>query len=62
VRQPIPGGFVERHTLRAITPAGEEFAVAACYFVTVTDGRIVRFEEYFDSAPLAVLVPYGLPF
>jgi uncharacterized protein len=62
VRQPIPGGFVERHTLRGSTPAGDTVEVPTCYVATVADGRITRLDEYFDSRAIAALAAYQVPF
>lgn len=54
-RDEIPGGFVQRHVLRGIGPSGQAFAMPACLFGFVRDGRIVRIEEYLDSAQTAAL-------
>ena len=49
-------GFVQRHRMRGVLPGGEELVVASCLVVTLSDaGRIVRVEEYLDSAALAEL-------
>jgi len=49
-RDPLPGGYVQRHVLRGRLPDGEPVEVAACLFVTVDGaGRITRVEEYADS-------------
>lgn len=58
VRYPIPGGYAQRHVLRGVTPGGEELTVRACFFVTVANGRIVRLDEYLDSAASRCLDPY----
>jgi ketosteroid isomerase-like protein len=49
------GGFVEQHRLRGRTRAGVDFALDACIICQVSDGRITRLDEYFDSAALAAL-------
>jgi ketosteroid isomerase-like protein len=54
-RAGTPDGFVEQHTLAGTAPSGEPFAVRGCFIVTVRDGRIVRLNEYLDSAQLAPL-------
>jgi ketosteroid isomerase-like protein len=48
-RDPLPAGYVQRHVLRGGLPDGTPIEVAACLFVTVTDGAITRIEEYADS-------------
>lgn len=58
-RDPLPGGYVQRHVLRAQLADGTQLEIAACLFVTVDDGgRITRIEEYADtraSDPLRAL-------
>jgi ketosteroid isomerase-like protein len=58
-RDPLPGGYVQRHVLRAHLADGTQIEIAACLFVTVgADGRITRIEEYADtraSDPLSAL-------
>jgi ketosteroid isomerase-like protein len=58
-RDPLPGGYVQRHVLRARMADGTQIEIAACLFVTVDgDGRIARIEEYADtraSDPLRAL-------
>ena len=50
-RQELPDGrIMQRHTLRASTGSGEEVLIPACIFVGVRDGRIVRIDEYLDTA------------
>lgn len=49
-------GFVQQHVLRGAAPGGE-LALEAMMYVTVRDGRIVRLEEYLDTAQLSVLRP-----
>jgi ketosteroid isomerase-like protein len=53
-RVAIPGGFLQQHTLEAMT-AGGPFAMPACIVVEAKDGRITRLEEYLDSARVAEL-------
>jgi ketosteroid isomerase-like protein len=55
-RQRTEHGFVQQHVLRGSAPNGHEVEVPACLVGTVRDGRIVRLEEYLDSAHLAVLL------
>jgi hypothetical protein len=57
-RDPLPGGYVQRHVLRAHLADGTQLEIAACLFVTVAGGRITRIEEYADtraSDPLRAL-------
>ncbi len=50
-----PEGFVQQHVLRCKALDGTAIAIPACLIGTVRDGRIVRLEEYFDSAHAAPL-------
>ena len=50
-----PEGFVQQHVLRAKALDGSEVTIPACLIGTVRDGRIVRLEEYIDSAHVAPL-------
>ena len=54
-REPTPAGFVQQHVLRAQLKNGREFVLPACIICVVTNGRITRLDEYFDSAPLSAL-------
>jgi ketosteroid isomerase-like protein len=51
------GGFVQQHLLKGKLANGKELALACCIVCEVKDGRIVRLDEYFDSAALAVFRP-----
>ena len=51
-RYEIDGGFVQQHVLR-FTKAGERREIPACIVATVADGRIIRIDEYLDSAHVA---------
>jgi ketosteroid isomerase-like protein len=53
-RVPIPGGFLQQHTLEALTQGGP-FTMPACIVVEVKDGRIARLQEYLDSGRVAEL-------
>jgi uncharacterized protein len=49
-RDPLPGGYVQRHVLHGHLADGAPVEIAACLFVTVDgDGHITRIEEYADS-------------
>lgn len=53
LREPISGGFVQRHVLRGELASGEALAVPVCLVVQVEDGRITRLHEYLDSVAIA---------
>ena len=49
-RDPLPGGYVQRHVLRGQLADGTRIEIAACLFVTLdATGRIARIEEYADT-------------
>lgn len=48
--QVFPGGFVQQHELRIVRPDDVELTLPACIICRVDDGKIVRLDEYFDSA------------
>ena len=54
-RSPTPTGFVQQHVLRCTRDDGTRVEVPACLVVTCAGGRIVRLEEYLDSAHVARL-------
>jgi ketosteroid isomerase-like protein len=54
-RQATPTGFVEQHVLRGTAPNGTVLNIFACLVVTVTNGRIVRIDEYLDGNAVAAL-------
>jgi uncharacterized protein len=41
---------LQRHVLRVGTPSGEEILIPACIFIEVEDARIIRIDEYLDTA------------
>ena len=41
---------MQRHDLECTTREGESFTIPACIFITVRGGKIVRIDEYLDSA------------
>lgn len=57
VRTPMDTGqVIQQHVLRGVGPSGKELNIVACIVFTFTDdGRIIRLEEYLDSAQVAVL-------
>jgi ketosteroid isomerase-like protein len=54
-RHATADGFVQQHVLRGVAPNGTALEIPACIVCTVRDGRIVRLEEYLDSAHTAPL-------
>jgi ketosteroid isomerase-like protein len=49
----FPGGFVQQHHLTGIRKDGKAVSLDACIVCKVENGRIVRLNEYFDSAAVA---------
>ena len=49
-RYPLPSGFAQQHVLRGELPGHGLLEVPASLFVEVRAGRIVRIDEYVDSA------------
>jgi len=58
-REALKDGFLQQHVLEATLPDGTAWALAACIVVEVRDGRIVRLDEYLDSAATAPLAALG---
>ncbi len=46
----FPGGFVQQHLLTGTRKDGEHVTLHACIVCAVSNGRITRLDEYFDSA------------
>ena len=55
----LPDGFLQQHVLEATMPDGSTWAMDACVVVRMKDGKIVRLDEYIDSAKSAVLRQFG---
>lgn len=54
------GGFVQQHVLRGTrSHDGVRVALPACIVCAVTDGKITRLDEYFDSARVADFRKYA---
>jgi ketosteroid isomerase-like protein len=49
------GGFVQQHDVCGETLSGVEWAAEACIVFHLSGGRIVRFDEYLDTAQVSVL-------
>ena len=54
-RRYFADGWVQQHVLTGVTPDGTPFRMPACIICTVKDGKIVRLEEYLDTAQTAPL-------
>jgi len=54
-RSAFPGGFVQQHVVTAPKDNGEVFQMPVCIVAAVKGGRIVRIDEYYDSARRAQL-------
>jgi uncharacterized protein len=54
-------GFVQRHVLVATNRAGRRVEVPTCIVATVRDGRIMRLDEYLDSAAIAAIMEVASP-
>jgi ketosteroid isomerase-like protein len=52
----FPGGFVQQHVLEGVRQDGAPVALPACIVCTVSDGKITRLDEYFDSARVATFL------
>jgi ketosteroid isomerase-like protein len=52
--QVFPGGFVQQHVLKGTRANdGVRVELPACIVCQVTDGKVTRLDEYFDSAQVA---------
>lgn len=49
-RVPTEDGFVQQHVLRLTFADGRTAEIPACVVVGVRDGRVIRIDEYLDSA------------
>jgi len=49
-------GYVQQHTLRCIVANGQAVEAHACLVVTVEGGKVLRLDEYLDSAAMAPLM------
>src|SRR3546814_4970638 len=46
---PFVGGFVQQHRTQGKMKSGQEFEVHACIVCVVENGKITRFDEYWDT-------------
>ena len=58
-RETLPDGFVQQHILSATLPDGSVWKMDAAVIVKMVDGKIVRLDEYIDSAAGAKLKVFG---
>ncbi len=58
-REALKDGFMQQHVLEAILPDGTPWRLLACVIVRIQDSKIVRLEEYLDSAQTTVLASLG---
>ena len=49
-------GYVQQHTLKCVAANGKPVEVRACLVVTVENGKVLRLDEYLDSAAMAPLM------
>ncbi len=49
-------GYVQQHTLRCTSASGEPVEARACLVVQLRDGKVIRLDEYLDSAAMAPLL------
>lgn len=58
-RDPIPGGFVQRHFFTMTPPDGTPLTWAVCLIVRVDGGLITRVDEYIDRKGFLPQPPAG---
>ena len=58
-RAALKDGFVQQHILEATLPDGTKWKMFACVIVRIENGRIVRLDEYLDSAQGKALRNFG---
>ena len=51
----IDGGYLQRHTLKITSTAGDELSSEAMAVISVKDGKITYIEEFIDPSPFAPL-------
>lgn len=55
-REALPDGFFQQEMITATLPDGTPFSHGACVIVRVQDGKVVRMDEYLDSAEMQPLI------
>jgi ketosteroid isomerase-like protein len=58
-REALKDGFFQQHVLEATLPDGTAWKMPACVVVRMQDGKIVRLDEYLDSAQAGALSVLG---
>ena len=58
-REALKDGFLQQHVLEATLPDGTRWRLAACVVVRIEDGKVVRLDEYLDSAQANALQVIG---
>lgn len=58
-REALDDGFLQQHVLEATLPDGTAWSMAACVVVRIEAGKIVRLDEYLDSAAGRPLRAFG---
>lgn len=58
-REALQDGFLQQHVLEATLPDGTKWSMAACVVVRMEGGKIVRLDEYLDSAAGQPLRAFG---
>lgn len=59
--EPLADGYLQQHVLEATMPDGSFFAMEACIVVRMRAGKIVRLDEYLDSAKTQALQGLARP-
>ena len=58
-RDALKDGFLQQHVLEATLPDGKAWKMSACVIVRLQGGKIVRLDEYLDSAQAGALSVLG---
>ena len=58
-REALKDGFFQQHVLEATLPDGTAWKMPACVIVRMQGGKIVRLDEYLDSAQAGALSVLG---
>ena len=58
-REALKNGFLQQHVLEATLPDGTAWKMSACVIVRMENGKIVRLDEYLDSAEAGALSVLG---
>ena len=58
-REALKDGFFQQHVLEATLPDGTAWKMSACVIIRMQGGKIVRLDEYLDSAEAGALSVLG---